>query len=89
MAMPSSTRGVNGAAADSNGTHRIPPWWQPNSEYAWRDYERDLENWLALTDLDPSVHGNAVFQRLGGMAKVLAREIDGTLVPSARSQGRM
>ena len=72
MANPSV--GAARGASDQNGTHRIPPWWQPGTDYAWREYERDLENWVSLTDLDAAQHGPAVFQRLGGMAKVLARQ---------------
>ena len=60
---------------DTQGTHRIPPSWTPGTNYAWRDFERDVANWVRLTDLVEEQHGPAVFQRLGGMAKVLAREI--------------
>ena len=59
----------------SQGTPRIPPRWTPGTEYTWRDFERDVANWVRLTDLHEEQHGPAVFQRLGGMAKVLAREI--------------
>ena len=62
-------------AGDTQGTHRIPPSWTPGMNYAWRDFERDVANWVRLTDLHEEQHGPAVFQRLGGMAKVLAREI--------------
>ena len=61
--------------AGSQGTHRIPPSWTPGTEYTWRDFERDVANWVRLTDLHEEQHGPAMFQRLGGMAKVLAREI--------------
>ena len=62
-------------AGDTQGTHRIPPSWTPGTNYAWRDFERDVANWVRLTDLHEEQHGPAVFQRLGGMAKVPAREI--------------
>ena len=61
--------------AGSQGTHWIPPSWTPGTEYTWRDFERGVANWVRLTDLHEEQHGPAVFQRLGGMAKVLAREI--------------
>ena len=60
--------------AGSQGAHRIPPSWTPGTEYSWRDFERDVANWVWLTGLHDEQHGPAVFQRLGGMAKVLARE---------------
>ena len=63
------------AGPDIHGTHRIPPSWTPGSPYVWHDFEQDVANWVRLTDLDELQHGLAVFQRLGGMAKVLAREI--------------
>ena len=34
-----------------------------------------MADWVRLTDLHEEQHGPAVFQRLQGMAKVLAREI--------------
>ena len=59
----------------AQGTYRIPPSWTPGTDYTWRDFERDVANWVRLTDLLEEQHCPAVFQRLGGMAKVLAREI--------------
>ena len=50
--------------AGSQGTHRIPPSWTPGTEYTWRDFERDVANWVRLTDLHEEQHGLAVFQRL-------------------------
>ena len=68
-AMAMQTTGV------AQGTHRIPPSWTSGTNYAWRDFERDVANWVRLIDLVEEQHGPAEFQRLGGMAKVLAREI--------------
>ena len=58
---------------EAQGTHRIPPSWTPGTAYAWRDFERYVQNLVRFTDLDEDEHGPAVFQRLGGVAKVLAR----------------
>ena len=70
-----ATSGAGSTGVDSSGTKNIPPHWTPGSNYAFRDYERDLANWCNLTDLGITQRGPAVYQRLGGMAKVLAREI--------------
>lgn len=69
-----------GAAPEAAGTHRIPPAWTPGNDYTFRDWERDLENWIDMTDLNYEQIGPAVFQRLGGMAKILAREIPRELI---------
>ena len=58
---------------DTQGTHRIPPIWTPGTNFPRRDIERGVANWVRLTDLHEEQHGPAVFQRLQGMAKVLAR----------------
>jgi len=66
---------VAAAALEFSGTHRVPPSWTPGNDYSFRDWERDVENWLNLTDLTHQQVASAIYQRLGGMAKVLVREI--------------
>ena len=67
------------------GTHRIPPYWAPNLDYIFRDWERDVRNWVRLTDLDETQHGGAVYQRLGGVAKMLAREIPDDVIANGQN----
>lgn len=61
-------------------THRIRPSWTPGTAYVWRDIERDVADRVRFTDLDDDKHGPAVFQRLGGMAKILACETPENIV---------
>ena len=69
------------------GTHRVPPAWQPNTPHSYRDWERDIQNWLTLTDLDEAQQAGAIYQRVGGMAKVLLREIPSNVLAHGNAHG--
>ena len=68
---------------------KIPPSWSPerDRQYSFRQYTQDLGLWVASTDVDPARIGPMVALRLGGSAKIIAREMDtnslvnGALVP--------
>ena len=74
---------------------KIPPTWSPegSKNYSLRAYERDLRLWAASTDTDPVRMGPLIALRLGGSARILAREMDvgvlanGMLVPDPAQGG--
>ena len=76
-------RGINNQA-EINDAHlqaasgKIPPTWSPerSRQYSLRTYERDLILWSASSEVDPVRMGPLVALRLGGSAKILAREMD-------------
>lgn len=57
---------------------KIPPSWSPERAkfYTLLQYEQDLRIWAASSDVDLLRMGPLVALRLGGSAKVLAREMD-------------
>ena len=57
---------------------KVPPTWSPerSRHYTLRTFERDLILWSASSDVEPARQGPLVALRLGGSAKVLAREMD-------------
>lgn len=59
-------------------TGKVPPTWSPerSRHYSLRTYERDLGLWAAASDVDEARMGPLVALRLGGSAKILAREMD-------------
>ena len=66
------------------GSIRIPPAWEPGTGYSFRDWELDVGHWRAATDLEENRIGGAIYQRLGGTAKTLAREIPSEIVAWGR-----
>eukprot|EP00959_Pyramimonas_sp_CCMP1952_P243717 5094571-Pyramimonas_sp.AAC.1 len=67
-------------AVEAQGIHRIPPAWQPGTDYTFRDWERDITNWTRLTDLQADQIGGAIYPRVSGLAKTLLREIPGNVI---------
>ena len=57
---------------------RIPPSWSPENErrYPFAQYQQDLNLWIASADVDENRQAALVALRLGGSAKLLAREMD-------------
>ena len=82
--------GGNEAWADwaAQATAKVPPYWEPSLEkkgYPFRIYDRDLLIWAVGSELPPERMAPAVVQRLGGMARQLAREVP----PEVLSHGRV
>ena len=59
-------------------TTKVPPAWDPRLEkrgYPFRIWLLDVAMWRIGAEIPEARHGAAVAQRLGGVAKVLARHI--------------
>ena len=57
------------------GNNKVPPYWAPGCGTLFSDYLRDLEGWIRGTELQVPAQANAIYQRLGGTARMIAREI--------------
>ena len=72
-------------------TSKVPPFWSPALElkgYPFRMWERDVEVWMAGTELAWDKIGPAMVQRLGGTAKEILREVPVEILTRGRSDGR-
>ncbi|CAK0910539.1 unnamed protein product, partial [Prorocentrum cordatum] len=74
------TDGIETNTLHVQGTHRIPPAWQPGADYTFRDWERDVTNWIRLTDLQADQIGGTIYQRVSGLAKTLLRDIPDNVI---------
>ena len=54
---------------------KIPPGWDPRyaKQYTLREWKRDLEGWITLTDLKAQQIVPAIISQLSGAARELAR----------------
>ena len=54
---------------------KVPPGWDPKhaKQYTLREYKRDLEGWITLTDLKVQHIVPAIISQLSGAARELAR----------------
>ena len=80
------TQRMNAQAAMLS-TSKIPPYWDPGLElrgYPFRTYLKDVRIWSSSSELQAEAQGGAVVQRLGGVARELARDVD----PAALRDGR-
>ena len=62
---------------DSGGTTKVPPAWSPEMEHhlSFRHWMMELSIWCSCTELPPERRGGAVVMRLGGVARIMARQI--------------
>ena len=70
---------MHGGPPHEQGTHsKVPPAWHPvrESQYPLWVWAQDLQKWTMATELPLERQGPAVVMQLGGMAKVLGREMD-------------
>ena len=63
---------------EQNSSMKVPPQWEPSMDrdYPFRLWQQDVMLWLAATDLDEHQTAAAIVLRLGGTARMLARELD-------------
>ena len=69
--------GMNARSA-MQSTSKVPPYWEPGLElrgYPFRTWIQDLSLWAAATEVPERAMAATVAQRVGGVAKVLVREI--------------
>ena len=75
------------AEAAQLSTSKVPPYWSPQLElrgYPFRVWLQDVGIWSSSTELREEQLGGAVIQRLGGVARQLARSLDPDTVRNGR-----
>ena len=80
-------RGIPQAEMAQQSTSKVPPFWSPALElkgYPFRKWKRDLEVWVAGTELSWDRQGPAVVQRLGGTARDILSELPIEMITRGR-----
>ena len=68
------------------GNNKVPPYWAPGCGTLFSDYLRDLEGWIRGTELQVPAQANAIYQRLGGTARMIARELPAAALAEGRDE---
>ena len=77
------------AQAAQLSTSKVPPYWTPELElqgYPFRTYLQDVRIWSSSSELNVEAQGGAVVQRLGGVARSYARDVDPEILRNGRFQ---